>query len=273
MEQTTFPPEILLQCMDWAGIEKAVLLQGPFYGEQNAEVAEAVKNWPDRFVGAAFVDPWARDAQKLFFRAVEEEGFRVVKLELTVNTGLAGLHAGGLDLDDPRLAWFWKELDARRMVLTLDLGPVDGPCYQTCVLARLIQEFPNIKVVIAHLAQPASHVEQDPELWSLWEEQIQLGREPTVWFDLSALPDRVENEEYPFPTVGRWIRRAVELIGAKKLMWGSDAPGLLAVGNYRQLLALMIEHLKFLSPTEQELILGKTAQHVYPFPPVGGSSL
>jgi predicted TIM-barrel fold metal-dependent hydrolase len=169
-------------------------------------------------------------------------------------------------LDDERLAWFWKELDERRMVLTLDLGPVEGPCYQTEVLARLIREFPRIKVVIAHLAQPAPRVEKDPELWSSWEEQIQLGLEPAVWFDLSALPDRVEDEQYPFPSVGRWVRRAVDLIGPGKLMWGSDVPGVLTVGNYRQLLTLMREHLEFLSPAEQEMILGKTAQQVYPFP-------
>ena len=50
-EETRYPAEALLAQMDWAGVERAVLLQGPFYGEANAYVASAVANWPDRFRG------------------------------------------------------------------------------------------------------------------------------------------------------------------------------------------------------------------------------
>src|SRR5262245_4623884 len=56
MKETTFPPEVFVECMTWAGVDKAVLLQGPFYGERNTEVAEAIRRWPDHFTGAAFID-------------------------------------------------------------------------------------------------------------------------------------------------------------------------------------------------------------------------
>ena len=62
-ETTAFTAEMLLAQMDWAGVERAVLLQGPFYGEANATVASAVKRWPDRFLGAFAPDPRASDVR------------------------------------------------------------------------------------------------------------------------------------------------------------------------------------------------------------------
>ncbi len=51
-------PEHLLQVMDKNGVEKAVLLQGNFYGYQNYYTHLAVKKYPDRFAGAGAYDPF-----------------------------------------------------------------------------------------------------------------------------------------------------------------------------------------------------------------------
>lgn len=45
-------PEHLLQVMDKMGVEKAVLLQGNFYGYQNYYTHLAVKKYPNLFAGA-----------------------------------------------------------------------------------------------------------------------------------------------------------------------------------------------------------------------------
>jgi predicted TIM-barrel fold metal-dependent hydrolase len=263
MKETTFPPDVFLECMTWAGVERAVLLQGPFYGERNTEVADAVRQWPQRFTGGAFVDPWEPEARENFDRVVEQ-GFRVLKLELSPSFGLSGLHPG-LSLNDEQLSWLWTELERLHMVLTLDLGAIGSSSYQTAAVAKLADAHPELKIVIAHMGQPTPIAERDPELWSLWQAQIKLGLHPHVWFDTSALPHRAEHEQYPFPSIGRWVRQAVDLIGPHKLMWGSDAPALLTAANYNQLLILMQHHFEFLSPADRELIFGKTALEVYPF--------
>ena len=96
---------MLLAQMDWAGVERAVLLQGPFYGEADATVASAVKRWPDRFLGAFAPDPRASDVRQQFDQCVDEYGFRVVKFELTETTGLdrslsrSGYRFAGIPLD------------------------------------------------------------------------------------------------------------------------------------------------------------------------------
>ena len=71
------------------------------------------------------------------------------------------------------------------------------------------------------------------------------------------------DEDFPYPTVERYIRLATERIGVHKIMWGTDQPGLLGVLSYPQLLRLAYLHTEFLPAAEQEMVLGGTAMQVY----------
>lgn len=261
--ETTFPPEALVAGMDWAGVDKAVLLQNCFYGIRNKETLAACKTYADRLIGAALFDPWAENSRGQFTRLFDEDGFGILKLELSYDIGLTGFHPDAT-LDEPGLAWLWDELEARRLVVTLDLGPVGGPAYQTSALRKVIESHGNLKFVLCHLGFPSRAMSEQPALWTMWEEFVRLGELPNVWFDISALPHRAE-EAYPFPHMEPWIRRAIELIGAKKLMWGTDAPGLFSAGHYQQLLTAYEVMLGDLPQIEREAIFGETALEVYPF--------
>ena len=184
--------------------------------------------------------------------------------ELSTAFGLSGLHAN-LRLDDDYVGWLWAELERRHIVLVLDLGAVGSASYQTAAVARLSDSHPDLKIVIAHLGQPTPAAENDPGLWQMWDRQIGLGLRPQIWFDTSALPHRASPEPYPFPSIGRWIKRAIDLVGPHKLMWGTDAPALLTAANYNQLLTLMQRHCEFLAPADRDLVFGKTALEVFPF--------
>ncbi len=261
-EATRLTPEMLLRYMDLAGVEKTVLLQGNFYGGMNEYVSRVVQSWPDRFTGAAYFDPWEGDPRAVYAQCVEELGLRIIKIPVDDAFGLGSLHPG-VRLDDECLAWLWPEMERRGLVVTLDLGRVGSSSYQTELVERIARRHPGLKIVIAHLGQPTIRVGKDPYLVSLWEKQISLGLLSNVWFDLSALPAKTEDEPYPYPSSGKWIRRAIELIGPRKLMWGTDVPGLLTSGTYTQLLTQMDVHLEGLGLEDRVAILGQTAQEVY----------
>jgi len=55
----------------------------------------------------------------------------------------------------------------------------------------------------------------------------------------------------------------VEMVGAEKIMWGTDAPGLLTHATYPQLLEFVAVHCNFLARGDVEKILGATAWQVY----------
>ena len=261
-ETTVFTPEMLIANMDWAGVDKAVLLQGPFYGECNSYVLEALNRYPDRLVGAAYFDPWGMNNRQEFEILTASSSFRVVKLECSEATGLCGLHPNAR-LDMPNIAWLWDALERRGLVLTLDLGAIGSRSYQTDAVRAIAQGHPDLRIVIAHLGQPNPLAEAEVERWGLWLEQIDLGGLSNVWFDTAALPAYLPDEDFPYPTAEQYLHLAAERIGPSKILWGTDLPGLLRHLNYPQLVKLAKLHTQSLSHDEQAMILGKNAMRVY----------
>jgi predicted TIM-barrel fold metal-dependent hydrolase len=155
----------------------------------------------------------------------------------------------------------YEAMERLDIALTLDLGAINSQSYQTELVRDIATRHPGLRIIICHLSQPSLEMEHDNALQRRWEEQVLLAQQANVWLDLSALPAYAHGEAYPFPSVGRWLRRAVELVGSSKLLWGTDAPGLLTVASYPQLLTQMQTHLEFLP--EAEGVLGMNAQAAY----------
>ena len=260
--KTEFPPEVLIQYMNWAGVEKTVLLQGAFYGECNRYAAEAIRRWPDRLLGQAFLDPWESGARQMFDEAVGELGFRGIKLELSEAAGLSGIHPD-LRLDGPDVAWLWKEMAERDLLLTLDLGAIGSRSYQTDAVRSIIKQHPDLRIVIAHLCQPNPAAEHDEAAWALWQEQVALACNPNVYMDTAALPAYLQDEGYPFPSARRYIQNAINVTGPDKILWGTDIPGLLTVATYHQLVRAAYDHTDFLSAGDQAKVLGGNTMKVY----------
>jgi predicted TIM-barrel fold metal-dependent hydrolase len=260
--ETVFTVEMLIAHLDWAGVDQAVLLQGPFYGECNDYALAAIRRYPDRLIGMAYFDPWAADSRQRFAETFAAPGLRGVKLECSEATGLCGLHPQAR-LDDAAIAWLWAELERRGLVLVLDLGAVGSRSYQTAAVQAIATTHPALKIVIAHLGQPNPTAEADAARWQLWYEQIALGRLPNIWFDTAALPAYLPTETFPYPSAARYLQLALEMIGPAKILWGTDLPGLLGHATYRQLLQLGRLHTQHLAAQEQALILGGNALQVF----------
>ena len=261
-EGLAYSPEQLLANLDWGGVEKAVLLQGPMYGECNQYALDALRRYSDRLAGAAYFDPWLPESRRTFESTLASPGFCAVKLECSVPSGLCGIHPEA-QLGARELDWLWQELESRGLILVLDLGGIGSRSYQTEAVRTIAVRHPQLRIVIAHLGQPRREAESQPELWKLWEDQVDLGLLHNVWFDCASLIAFVQEEGYPFPSVERYLRLALDRIGAHKVMWGTDQPGTLLHATYRQYVDLAKFHTAFLSPREQAQVLGENALHVY----------
>jgi predicted TIM-barrel fold metal-dependent hydrolase len=248
--------------MDWQGVDRAVLLQGDFYGEANQYVARAVARYPDRLVGAAYVDPRAPDCREVLHSCLDEHGFGILKLEMSEDAGLTGLYPD-LRLDEPGMRWLWQEADSRRLVVTLDLGSIGTRSYQTRELRAVLDDYPGLRVVIAHLAHPPLGDPTNDTLNQAWREQLLLGRRPNVWFDLAALPIYAPDEDFPYPSARDCIRQAVDEVGAGSLMWGTDIPGLISYATYEQLRTIVTRHCDFFTEEELAHVMGLNALEVY----------
>lgn len=262
VEKITHTPEMLIAEMDCVGLDKAILLQGNFFGNHNDYLLEAVHRYPDRLIGAAYFDPWALDSHRSFEIILGSNCFPAVKLECSMPTGLFGIHPEA-SLDQPEIRWLWERLELENMVLVLDLGSVGSRSYQTNSVMSIAKDYPSLKIVIAHLGQPSLKVESDPKLWQLWEEQIDLGLLPNVWFDTASLPAYVVNEGYPYPSAIRYVRIAIDRIGPSKIMWGSDVPTFFVHTTYAQMVRQAELSVEYLPAEERDLVLGGNAAEVY----------
>ena len=221
-------PERILQLMDDHNVERAVLLQGGYLGFQNLYSWQAQQKWPDRFLAAGAYDPYSRSRDGIVRHLFEELGLRVVKFEVSTGSGLMANHPV-FPLDGEvmeREAAFAQE---HGLVFVIDIGKLGSPSSQIQALRRLIRRHAGMKFVVCHLLAPKQN-----ELEEMSAALDSLAG-PNVWFDLASLQHNVRPDAPPYPVTRRFVARAVERVGAERLLFGTDTPQNLCSFRYEDL--------------------------------------
>ncbi|MEA4929695.1 MAG: amidohydrolase family protein [Candidatus Limiplasma sp.] len=236
-EMPLFPPELgdvnvtgerLHAFLQQQGVERAVLLQGSFYGYQNEYSLEVARAYPEMFLAACTADPFALEAKAILERFVLREGLRVVKFELSSGGGLMGYHTP-FAIDGPRLQPLIELAAKAGCTLVLDIGGPGMESFQPEAVAEIAKAHPQMRMVICHMLAPTLRD------GAALEKALKLLRFPNLWFDLSAIPWNVQPETYPYPTGQRYIAVARDTIGHDKLLWGSDLPCPMTLDSYEHL--------------------------------------
>lgn len=248
-------PEQLLEVMDENGVEKAVLLQGNFYGFQNYYTYEAVKKYPDRFIGAASYDPYSRDMDGIRHYLFEELGFTIEKFEISTGSGLMSIHPD-FRLDSEQMEEAFSYGDWQGHVMVVDIGKCGSDSWQIEGLKHQVRRHPNTKFVACHLLAPS---ERDEERL---KEALKELRLPNLWFDLSSVVHNCRPDTYPYPKALRYMKLAREIVGAEKLMFGTDIPSALKEDSYENYVKCIAESDVF-SQREKEMIFYENAYEVY----------
>ena len=249
------PPEALLRVMDAHGVEKAVLLQGNYFGFQNLYTWEAARTWPDRFAGAASYDPFSLQADKIKAHLFDELGFRIVKFEVSAGSGLMANHPA-VDLDGEVMHREYRYAADRDLIFVIDVGKPRSVSWQVDALARAIARYPSMRFVVCHLLSPQL---EDGELLRRSLDKLAL---PNVWFDLAALCLNSRPETYPYPTARGYVKDAVDIVGADRLLWGSDMPSAMTRDTYRHFIDFIALH-PGLSGQEKDKILYDNAEGLF----------
>ena len=248
-------PEDLIKIMDQNGVERAVLLQGQFFGFQNEYTAMAVKKYPHRFVGAGSYDPFCNKAEGVRHRLFKELGFKAVKFEVSNGSGLMAYHPP-IDLNGEVMNECYRHAAENGLTVVMDIGRPRNCCWQPDNLAAAIKKYPDVRFVICHLLAP-QRTDGD-----LLEEALQKLALPNVWFDLASLAANQQPEVYPYPTAVGHLKRAKRIVGAERLMFGTDMPGNLCRDSYAHL-ADYITLSGVFTEAELEDIFYNTALKVY----------
>jgi predicted TIM-barrel fold metal-dependent hydrolase len=130
--------------------------------------------------------------------------------------------------------------------------------FQVAAVARVAKRYPALKIVLCHLLAPT--LKDTAALM----ESLPVLKMDNVWFDLAALPANVSPEKYPYPTAQNFLKAARRIVGAQKLIWGTDLPSVLVRESYDNLFRYITETAIF-SDSELKAVFYDNAMAAYPF--------
>jgi L-fuconolactonase len=241
--------EELIAAMDEAGVGKAAIVHSSTtYGHNAAYCADSVALDPKRFAGVFSVDMLAADAPgKIRYWAVDRKlsGLRL----FTTGSTMQGQAQW---LSDPRTFPGWEcagELGIPVCVQMLGEGLPQ--------LMVLIKQFPQVRIILDHLTKPPVE-EGTPYAGSQY--LFDLARYDNVYLKASTISVRATYKGKASPET--FFPLLVKHFGASRIAWGSNWPNTL--GTLKAMVSEAKSALVSLSPADQEWILARTAQSLYP---------
>lgn len=235
--------EVFLSNMDYAQVAAAVVVQELIDGCQNDYLAQVQRQYPNRFfcMGMAW---------------------NMEEAQTVVQAGLKGIAYPGHRMTRPLtdLMPIFKLMEAQDMVLSMCLADNEAQLSQ---MEEVIAECPSLRIAIGHFGMANPPV-TPPWEDRRWRNEIRLARHENVRIETGGITWLYDSEFYPFPSAVRAIREAAGLVGADKLMWGSDYPRTITAITYRMSYDFIVKSQE-LSDKEKRLLLGENARTFYGF--------
>ena len=260
--------EFLCALMDHAGVDMAVLQNDHVYGDLNRNFAQAIADYPDRFVGLIQVDETQADHDDQIGRL--HEGTR---------SGLRGLFYKPHtffrvdfrdSFDAPRFSPFWSEVAHLQLPTYWDLVPIPHNTKadyldQLARFAAWSERYPGIPCLMVQ-ALPTrlffsdGRLEIPPLLRRLVAERrllLELTL-PIIW---------ARWYEYPYAQLVPLIQTFYDAFGSETLVWGSDIPNIERYCTYRQSYSYLSNTCTFLTEADLQAILGGNLKRFFRLSP------
>lgn len=239
--------EVFLSNMNYAQVGGAVVVQEFIDGIQNDYLANVKSNYPERFFVFGMCDyfkPGFYDtAASLIdsgFKGIAIPGHRLI------------LSDGRVNLNSPEMMKMFHLMEDKGVILSLCLAENN---LQNGEIKEVIEECPRLKIAIGHFGMVTAPG---------WEDQIKLALNDNVMIESGGITWLFNKEFYPFNGAVRAIREAIDMVGADKLMWGSDYPRTITAITYKMSYDFILKT-NDLTDREKRLFLGENAEKFYGF--------
>jgi L-galactono-1,5-lactonase len=242
------PVEMALAHMNVAHVDRALLTTGPTYGIHDDYHAQILRTWPDRFIALTLFKPaLGTAAADDLERWIRDAGFAGLKLEIPETRRI---WKTDVDLLGSTAVAIWERLN--------DLGGLfmihpDPGTAQVSALETIVERYPRIRILLAHLGQPPNPG---------WKDQVRLAKHERIFLDCAALPWWFRSEGFPFVPAQEALAWASAEVGSEKILWGSDYPTLLLDATYSQLLD-WVRNSELLTMEDKDNIFGNAASALF----------
>ena len=209
VEETWADAEETLATADRAGVY-GIVMQGFYWNDpglmvlQNDYMAECMKNHPDRMKGFCSINP------KL-------KGQAIAEIERCARLGFSGIGelgpgGNGYDFNDPDFIEVCECAIEHDLPINIHCGEPVGHQYpgkdmtSLAPIPGLLERYPKLKLILAHMGGGLPFYEMNPKLQGLFD---------NVRYDTAANPLLYR--------IGSF-RAVIQMIGSKRLLFGSDFP-------------------------------------------------
>lgn len=246
MSPPSFTPEELFKHTAGAGVERINLIQMSYYGFDNSYMLDVMDRYPGGFSGTAIVDPFGPDPAGEMLRLAEKRcyAFRIQPAHSK----------------QPPESWLQPEPMEKLFAIAAEHHLALSALIRIDALPeldRLCRKYPDAPVIIDHLCLLATGDANPPS-----EEQIKtltaMSRHKNAYVKIGAFYALGERNP-PYLDLLPLIRSVVEAFTPDRCMWETDCPFQVVHHSYEDSLALIRDHADFLSASDKESILRKTA--------------
>lgn len=251
LDPPSFTDEQLMALVKPEGVGRVVLIQHSVYHLwDNSYLLDAVRRNPKAFRVQGMVDdrePNPGAAMKKLL-PLGVTGFRITPF-------VRKKEEQAKWLETPGMIEMWKTAAATRQAMCLLVNPSDLPA-----IDAMCATHPETPVVIDHFARIGADGEmREADIQAL----ARLARHKHATVKISAYY-ALGKKKPPHDELIPMIRRLFDAFGPERLMWASDAPYQTQGANsYRASIALVRDRIDFLSKTDREWLLAKSAEKVF----------
>ncbi|MBG88835.1 MAG: amidohydrolase [Verrucomicrobiales bacterium] len=240
------PEELFAQCRPH-GVSRIVLIQMSYYKFDNSYMLDMMRKHEGAFGGVAIVDETKREVGARM-RDLMEQGVRGFRLYTWKDKAELWQNSAGM-----------KEMWKTGADSNLSMCLLANPDALTNVHA-MCSQYPETPVVIDHFARIGISGKVDQEQL---DQLLALSKFKTVHVKTSAFY-ALGKKKPPYTDLGPMIRQLRDAYGAERLMWATDCPYQSGEGHgYGPSLELIRDRLDFLSDSDKEWMLRKTAEKVF----------
>lgn len=239
--------ELFMSYMNCDSVSTAVITQEFIDGNQNDYLLKVKERYGTRFKISGLCDfripgflPEVREMCKGKFDCIKVPAGRLISTDKRVY------------LTDTEMLKAFEVMEKNDIILSIDLA--EG-AIQVEEMEKIIYKFPELKIAIGHFGMA-----NRPG----FESQILLAKNKNVMIESGGITWLYHNEFYPYDSAVNVIKKAIDMVGVDKLMWGSDYPRTMTAITYRMSYDFIIKS-DVLSLAEKTSFLGENAKRFYGF--------
>lgn len=249
LRPASFTAEELMKIASPEGVNRVVLIQHHIYhGWDNTYLIDAARRYPETFRVVGMVDDTRPQPDATMRQLLKQ---RVTAFRITPRIRKEQW------LDGPGMEAMWRCAAETKQAMCCLIDPE-----HLAGVSKMCQRFPETSVVIDHFAR----IGADGQMRDADVQQLcTLAKYPQTTVKISAYY-ALGQKKAPYLDLAPMIRKLYEAYGPSRLMWASDNPYQVVEGhNYHDSIALIRDHLDFLTSEDKNWLLRKTAERVYFF--------